>query len=147
MDSAILSAASALSGSLIGGLSSLAASWLTQREQYRAQAVVQEVTKRQALYTEFITEASKRFVEAWSHEAEGPEIFASLYAEIARMRLTASAEVVRTAEDVVRRMIAEYAAPKRTFDELQELVRSHDFADPLKEFSEACRADLRALRV
>jgi hypothetical protein len=146
MDSAVLSAASALAGSLIGALSSLAASWLTQREQYRAQALVQEAAQRRTLYSEFITEASKRFVEAWGHPAEGPEVFANLYSEVARMRLTASAEVIRTAEDVVRRMIAEYATPARTFDELQAQVKDEQFADPLKEFSEACRKDLRSLR-
>jgi hypothetical protein len=146
MDSAVLTAAAALAGSLIGGLSSLATSWFTQREQYRAQIFVQESAQRLTQYSEFITEASKRYAEAWGHSTEGPEIFANLYSDVARMRLTASDEVVRTAEDVVRRMIAEYAAPKRTFDELQEQVGDEQFADPLKEFSEACRKDLRSLR-
>jgi hypothetical protein len=146
MDPAILSAASALAGSLIGGLSSLAASWLTQREQLRAQLFVQEAVKRETLYTEFITEASRRFIEAWDHKAEGPEVVAGLFSVVARMRLTSSAEIIRTAEDVVRRLVDAYAAPKKTFDELQELVRSEDFSDPLREFSEACRVELRSLR-
>lgn len=107
---------------------------------------MQEAAQRRTLYSEFITEASKRFVEAWGHPAAGPEIFGSLYSEIARMRLTASAEVIRTAEDVVRRMIDEYAAPTRTFNELQEQVKEEKFPDPLMEFSEACRKDLRSLR-
>jgi hypothetical protein len=42
MDTAILSATSALIGSLIGGLSTLAASWLTLRGRVRVQALVQE---------------------------------------------------------------------------------------------------------
>jgi len=69
MDPAILSATSALFGSLIGGASTLAASWLTQRGQLRVQALVHEAAKREALYAEFICEASKRLTEAWSHHA------------------------------------------------------------------------------
>jgi len=54
MDVSILPAASALAGSLIGGLSTLTAALLTQRRQFRAQALIQEATKREALYAEFI---------------------------------------------------------------------------------------------
>jgi hypothetical protein len=60
MDSAILSATAALFGSLIGGASTLAASWLTQRGQLRAQALIHEAVKREVLYAEFISEASRR---------------------------------------------------------------------------------------
>jgi hypothetical protein len=146
MDPAILSATSALAGSLIGGASSLTASWITQREQLRAQMLLQQAVKREALYTEFIVEASRRFVDAWDHQAEGPEVVAGLYAVVERMRLTSPDEIIRTALCVVRRLVEAYAAPEKTFDELQELVRSENFSGPLREFSEACRVDLSALR-
>jgi hypothetical protein len=70
MDTAILSATSALVGSLIGALSTLAASWLTLRGRVRAQALVHEAAKREALYAEFIIEASRRPTDAWAHQAE-----------------------------------------------------------------------------
>src|SRR5208337_1905176 len=66
MDVSLLPAISALAGSLIGGLSTLTASLITQRRQFRAQALIQEATKRESLYAEFIKEASKRRAEAWS---------------------------------------------------------------------------------
>jgi hypothetical protein len=48
---------------------------------------------------------------------------------------------------VIRRVIDDYAAPDRTFDELQQRFRAEeDGDDPLREFGEACRADLRVLR-
>ena len=72
MDNAILSAASALIGSLIGGMSTLAASWLSLRGRLRAQALVQEAAKREALYAEFIIEASRRLSEAWSVSGREP---------------------------------------------------------------------------
>jgi hypothetical protein len=147
MDTAILSAAAALAGSLIGGVSTLTASWFTQRGQLRAQMLVQAAVRRETLYAEFIIEASKRFTEAWGHQAEGPEVVAGLYSAIERMRLTSSDDVIRVAEQAVRLVIEAYAAPEKTFDEFrQEFVGSEDIQDPLREFSEACRVELRALR-
>jgi hypothetical protein len=146
MDSAILSATAALAGSLVGGISTLAASWLTQREQFRAQTLVQEAVNRQAVYAEFIVEASRRLTEAWSHHAESPEVVAGLYSAAERMRLTSSPKVVRSAEQVIRGVMEAYAAPDRTFGEFQERLEIEIERDPLREFSNACRADLSALR-
>lgn len=146
MDSAILSATSALAGSLIGGLSTLAASWLTLRGRMRAQALIQEAAKREALYAEFIIEASRRLSEAWSHQAESPEVLAGLYSAHQRMRLTSSDEVIRLADYVIRLVIQAYAAPDKTFDELrQHIAASDEQWDPLRGFAEACRAELRTL--
>ncbi|HXP03538.1 MAG TPA: hypothetical protein VN808_05415 [Stellaceae bacterium] len=146
MDPAILSAASALTGSLIGGVSMLAASWLTQRQQFRAQALVHEAVKRETLYAEFIIEASKRLTEAWSRQAETPEVVAGLYSAVERMRLTSSPEVIRVAEQAIRFVIDAYADASKTFDEVRERLRSDDWGDPLRDFAEACRTELRALR-
>jgi hypothetical protein len=145
MDPAIISAVSALTGSLIGGASMLAASWLSQRKQFRMQAVVHECVKRESLYAEFIIEASKRLTDAWGRQAESPEVVAGLYSALERMRLTSSTEVIRIAENVVREVIEGYADANKTFDEVRERLRSDDWGDPLRGFAEACRAELRAL--
>jgi prephenate dehydrogenase len=136
-----------LTGSLIGGVSTLTASWLSQRGQFRAQALVHEAVKRETLYAEFIIEASKRLTEAWSRQAESPEVIAGLYSALDRMRLTSSTEVIRVAEQVVRQVLEAYAEANKSFDELRELVRKEDEFDPLRDFAEACRTELRALRV
>jgi hypothetical protein len=146
MDSAILSATAALFGSLVGGVSTLAASWLTQRGQLRAQSLIHEAAKREALYAEFISEASRRITEAWSQHAETPEVVAGLYSAIQRMRLTSSDEVIRIAEQVIRSVIDAYASPDQSFDELRQRARSEEGIDPLKDFSAVCRAELLALR-
>jgi hypothetical protein len=147
MDTAILSATSALVGSLIGGISTLAGSWLTLRGRLRAQALVQEAAKREALYAEFIMEASRRLSEAWSHQAESPEVLAGLYSAHQRMRLTSSDEVIRVADHVIGLVIQAYAAPDKSFDELrQRIAAGNEQWDPLRGFAEACRAGLRALR-
>src|SRR5437016_2523517 len=116
MDPAILAATAGLIGSLVGGVSTFAASWLTQRGQLRLQMLVQQAVKREALYAEFIVEASKRVAEAWSHQAESPEAIAGLYSAVERMRLTSSAEVIAAAEEVIQQVIEAYAAPDLTFD-------------------------------
>jgi len=146
IDSAILSGTSPLVGWLVGGVSTLAASWLTQRGQLRAQTLVREAVKREALYAEFIIEASKRLTEAWNHQAESPEVFAGLYFAVSRMRLSSSDEVIRIAQLVAVLMVEAYAAPAKSSDEFRERARSEDNGDPLKEFSDACRIELRSLR-
>jgi len=78
----------ALFGSLVGGVSTLGASWLTQRSQLGAQALVHEAVKRETRYPEFIIEASRCLTEAWSRQAEDSEVLAGLYAAVQRMRPT-----------------------------------------------------------
>jgi hypothetical protein len=147
MDPAILSAVSGLTGAVIGAVSSLATSWLSQRDQLRAQALRHEADKREALYAEFITEASKRYIDAWDHQAEGPEVIAGLHSALGRMRLSSSNEVIYAAGEVIRLVTEAYADANRTFDEARERVRVGPEADPLKDFAEACRVELQALRV
>jgi hypothetical protein len=146
MDPAIISATSGLAGSLLGGVSTFAASWLSTRNQYRAQTLVQKAVRRETLYAEFAAEAAARLAEAWSQEAGGPEVIARLFGAIARMRLTSSAAVVAAAEQTIRRVVEAYAAPNHTFDDLRQRMQAEGFRDPLRDFSEACRAELFAER-
>ena len=110
------------------------------------QTLVQQAVKREALYAEFIAEASKRVAEAWSHQAESPEAIAGLYAAVERMRLTSSTEIIAAAEEVMRQVIDAYAAPDLTFEDLRRSLRGGEFRDPLRAFSEACRAELQSVR-
>jgi len=118
---------------------------MTQRRQFRAQALIQEATKREALYAEFIKEASKRRAEAWSHTAESPEVIAGLYSGVERMRLWSSSEVISKAEHVIHHVIDAYASPDKTFDDLRQNMDAAVSHDPIKAFSEACRLELKAL--
>ena len=146
LDSAVLSATAALIGSLVGGVATLTGSWMTQRLQLRIQATIHEAAKRESLYAEFIIEASGRLADAWSHHAESPEVIAGLYSAVQRMRLASSDDVIRLADRVIREVTEAYAAPDRTFDELRERIRGDEPPDALKDFGEACRAELRSVR-
>jgi hypothetical protein len=143
MDPAIISATAGLVGSLVGGVSTFAASWVTQRKLLGAQTRMRHARQRQKLYSEFIIEATRRLAEAWNHQAEGPEVVSNLYSAVQRMRLVSSRRVVECAEEVMRGVIAAYAEPNRTFEELRQNVRLRsEEQDRLKEFTDACRQEL-----
>jgi hypothetical protein len=149
MDPAILSATSALIGSLMGGFSTFCASWVTQRRQLRSHLLSQQAATRETLYAEFITEATRRLAEAWGKQSEEPDVLAGLYAALERMRLTSSNAVIESAEHVIRRVVEAYADPNRTFDDLRKgLIHGEIHLDnPLKEFTDACKAELHALYI
>ncbi len=146
MNTAILATTVGLVGSLVGGASTFAASWLTHRGEVPAQTLAQQSATREALYAEFIVEACRRFAEAWSHQAESPVAIAMLYSAVERMRLTSSGEVIDAADKVMRQIVEAYAEPDRSFDDLRCTLRSDEFRDPIRNFSAVCRADLDTLR-
>jgi hypothetical protein len=146
MNAAVLSATSALFGSLVGAISSLASTWLTQHLQVQVQRRTELATKREALYNAFIGEAAARFVDGMTHTAESPEVFIPLYAAISRMRLTSSRDVIEAAESVAQLVFDTYAAPNLTFQQMHENGRGEKL-DPLARFGEACRVELGILRV
>lgn len=144
MDTAIVSATAGLVGSLIGGVSTFAASWITQGKLLGSQRRMHHAAQRQQLYSEFIVEATKCLAEAWNHQPEGPEVVTNLYSAVQRMRLISSSRVVDCAEQVMRGVIAAYVEPNKTFDELRQRVQQRTEAnDYLREFTEACREELR----
>jgi len=141
---AYLPALAALAGSAIGGLTSFASAWLTQHHQDRAKRLLRDKARRQKVYKRFIDEASKLYAEALVHDLEMSALV-SVYALVSRMRVLSSPAVVENAESVVHVIVETYCAPNKTFPELRELMSSHAI-DPLRAFSEECRAELQALQ-
>ena len=70
MDTASVSALSALGGATIGGLASFGSSYLTQRTQLRFARQEAIKAKREALYVEFVDEASRLYGDALGHEKD-----------------------------------------------------------------------------
>jgi hypothetical protein len=68
VDPVYITAISALGGAAIGGLTSFLGSWLTQRTQLRFTHHQAIKAKREALYAEFIDEASDRYGDALGHQ-------------------------------------------------------------------------------
>ena len=143
MDIAYLSALSALAGSVVGGLTTGLTTWLSQRNQARAEQLAREMSRREDLYKDFIVAASKVYGDAIvSNEPQIQELV-SLYAMISRMRVLSSPCTVGCADQIMRATIDTYFEPNKTIRELHELIKSGVGIDPLKEFSEAAREELR----
>lgn len=141
MDSTIIPAVAAACGSLVGASATIVTTWLTQRAQ-RAHAERDEKQRNlQALYGEFITEASRLTVEALGHSLELPDTFVKLYGISGRIRLVATDSVLAAAEACIRQIIDLYARPNMTVEQIR-LAFERDRFDPIRDFSVACRKEL-----
>jgi hypothetical protein len=140
MDSAYISAIAALAGSVIGGLTSLSASWISHIVQARTQQILGDKTRRQKLYKVFIEEASKLYADALTNDKAEVTKLIDLYALTSRMRVLSSPPVVEGAETVVQLIIETYFEPNKTLHDLRDSFPTHKL-DLLRNFSEACRAE------
>ena len=143
-DPAVLSAMSALIGAIVGGGASLAAAIYTQRYQDRLQRIAREITRREIVYAEFITNASKLFLRAQVRDKitfGGDE--QQLIGLINRMRLFAPPHVIDEADAVIKAIVEIWLKPSVEPRGIAEAALSNDnLPDPLLSFSLACRDDL-----
>src|SRR5215831_14077016 len=144
MDTSVITALAALAGAAIGGLTSVMASWLTQRSQAREQRLAHYQLRRQNIYKEFIELASKLYIHALQNDKADVSALMGLYAEIAKMRALSSASVVDSADQIVKKIINAYLEPNKTLPELRQMANS-GLIDPHRNFSEACRAESERL--
>jgi hypothetical protein len=141
MDSTFIPAVAAAGGSLVGAAATIVTTWITHRTQ-RAHAKREEKLRNlQALYGEFITEASRLTVEALGHSLERPDTFVKLYGISGRIRLMAPDAVLAAAEACIHQIIDLYAKPNMTVEQIR-LAFKRDRFDPIREFSVACRKEL-----
>jgi hypothetical protein len=143
MNPSLLGALAALAGALIGGVASLGSSWLTQTIQQRARSREHNRSRREALFTDFINEASRLYGDALSHEKDDVLDMVQLYALVGRMRLISCDRVVTSAERTMDAIIDAYLAPNKTLHELRIMMKEGKM-DFLVEFSEAGRYELDA---
>ena len=141
MNPSLISALAALAGALIGGLATLGSSWLTQWVQLSARNRERDRSRREALYTAFITEASRLYGDALSHEKDGVLDMVQLYAMVARMRLISSSGIVVAAERTLDAVIDAYLSPNKSLHDLR-LLMAEGKMNFLVDFSEAGRAEL-----
>jgi hypothetical protein len=143
MDTAYISAFAALAGSTIGGLTSLTAAWMAQSGQFRAQQLAHDIARREELYREFIDEASHCYADAWQRSEIELARIVRLYALVSRMRILSSPPLVEEADRVMRLVIETYLGPNRSISEVVGDVQSGELLDPLRDFSQGCREELR----
>ena len=100
IDPSLISGFAALAGAAVGGLTSAAAAWFSQRTMVQAQWAASENSRRQDIYSDFIEIASKCYIDALQHENPDVSGMVGIYAKISRMRVLSSAGIVEKAEQV-----------------------------------------------
>jgi len=141
----VISAIAALAGAVIGGLTSVTMSWISQDMQQKAQAYAHNKGRREELYKEFIEEASKTYIAALQHTDTDVTSMVGLYATISRMRVLSSAPVIEHADKIAKTIVDTYMSPNKSLPELREMLFNGSF-DVLRDFSEACRAEWEPAR-
>src|ERR1700759_117467 len=148
MDASVISALAALTGTAVGGLTSVAANLMTHRIQIKAQWLQHGKNRRQILYRDFIEEAAKCYIDALQHHEADADIPAlvGLYAKLGRMRVLSSTAVVHSAEHIAKKIMDTYLEPDRSFLELRDMARTGAI-DLLHEFSDTCREEFEQMRI
>ena len=147
MDNSAVTAMAALFGSLIGGLTTLATAWLSQRYTTRNQRLREEIAKRETLYGEYIDEASERMIDALGHELGDANQIVRMYGLFCRIQLVCSGPVLAAAEQLMKRTAEVYTMPNITLEDLMRGAReSLAEGDPIVAFSRACRQELEELQ-
>jgi hypothetical protein len=152
MDNGISNGLAAIMGALVGGLASLASTWVSERTRHRRDLLQREITKRETAYSDFIQQASKLYVASATHnlndddanlesELEGA---VSLYGIASRIRLFASERVIKEAEAVLDLILTQFGAENISVEQLRE--KKLNERDPLKAFSVSCRRELQDLQ-
>jgi len=129
-------------GSVSGASAAIATTWISQKNQTVRERAKSETRKRETLYGDFITEASQRLADAFDHSLDEPEKLVKLYAILGRIRLVSSDAALTAAEECCDRVVDLYSEPNRKIDEIFTTLHSGEL-EVLKQFSDACRVELR----
>ncbi|UCI19926.1 hypothetical protein FJ970_02845 [Mesorhizobium sp. B2-1-8] len=140
MNPTYITAVSALTGSSLGAMASIAATWLTQASQSRSQRSLQEHTRRERLFGEFIEEAARRYADAVVSEPQGFVPLFEIYSILGKLRLFASDRTLDAADRVMGTIAMAYHSPSLKVPDRDATNGSqYDF---LREFTDACRFEL-----
>jgi hypothetical protein len=142
-NSATISALAAIFGSLTGALASSVSAWITQKHQGRRDLLAKRIFYREQLYSEFISESAHALADAIQHNLQDPNNLTPAYALLSRMRLSSSTDVLASAERVIQHILNTYSEPNLTPEEIHSRAGKRE--DPLREFSDICRAELKAM--
>lgn len=144
MNSGMIAACAAISGSIVGALGSVVGAWITQRHQDRRDLLAKRIAYREVLYSDFIAESARMLVDAMEHNSSDPQKLIPVYALLSRIRLSSSSRVLETAGDVIKTILNSYPQPNLTAEQIQ--TRALSSADPLLPFSNTCRMELESLQ-
>jgi hypothetical protein len=141
MDAGYVTALAGLAGALIGSLANVVTTWVTHSSKLRDKHEGADYARKQKLFSDFISEASRLYVDALSHERDDATDLVGLYALVAKMRLVAPGPVVTAAEDALKAIVEAYLEPNRTLREIRTLAEAGEL-DFLLRFGDECSSYL-----
>ena len=82
--------------------------------------------------------------DAIQHNLQDPNKLIPTYALLSRIRLSSPLDVLASAQQVVQHIIRTYSEPNLTPEQIRSSSDKHQ--DPLREFSNICRAELESMQ-
>jgi hypothetical protein len=146
MSLSIITVIAAACGSLVSGLATVVTTWITQRTNATHAQREARLRVCEALYGEFITEASRLTIEALSQSLEKPDTFMHLYGILGRIRLMAADPILAAAEECTHQLVDLYTKPNMSIEQIR-VAFERDRLDPIREFSATCRKELLQLAI
>jgi len=145
MDIAYISAFAALTGSIVGGLMSGIATWLAQRSQVQAGYRAHQISLREDLFRDFVVAASKAYSQALMSDRPELQDLVGMYSLVNTMQVLCFPRTIACAEQVMNATVETYFQPNKTFDDIRAMIKTGSGINPLSEFAEAARDELRTL--
>lgn len=143
MDTALVTATAALGGSVVGGLASGTATWLSQRTQLKADNRARQISYREELFRDFIIAATKAYDQAVMTDKPDIQDFIPMFGMINRMQVICAPRTIASAQKVVRATLETFFQPNKTFAEILAMMqREGTVPSPFSEFAEVAREEL-----
>jgi len=144
MNSGFIAGLAAVSGSIVGAMGSVVGTWITTRHQDLRDMLAKTIVRREALYSDFITESARLLVDAMENNTSDPQKLIPAYALLSRIRLSSSSSVLTQAEEVIKIILNTYPQPNLTAEQIE--LRAANGEDPLRQFSNTCRTELESMQ-
>jgi hypothetical protein len=139
---AVITACSAIAGSVVGGLVTFLTTRHLKSQEWRQEQLVRELSKREELYSDFLTECGKLSLRSIDTDLEAATEFAHHHALLGRIRLVSTQNVASAAE-VLAKVVVDIFRPKGS----ESLSKAGvTFFEAQSKFCEACRFELEELK-
>jgi len=131
-------------GSGASGLVSGFLSFFAQHAISRKARLSKDAASRQLLYSEFIEEASRLYIELLDGNLKQPSALVPMYSLINRIRLVGSKKVLMAAENVADEILNSCNHSTITIEDMRK-IREERRIHPMHDFTAACREEREEL--
>jgi hypothetical protein len=129
------------SGRINVGYRHVAGTTVQVQAGYRAH----QISLREDLFWDFIVAASKAYSQALMSNRPELQDLVGMYSLVNTMQVLCFPRTIACAEQIVNATVETYFQPNKTFDDIRAMIQTGTGINPLSEFAEAARDELRAL--